>query len=59
MTKMNLSKKKKKKKKQIHRPTEQTCGCQRVGEAEGQIGSLGLVDANYYIQMDKQQGPIV
>ena len=29
----------------------------RVGE--GWIGSLGLANANYYIQMDKQQGPTV
>ena len=39
-----------KKQNQIHRPMEQTCGCQMLGEGEGQIGSLGLVDANYYIQ---------
>ena len=36
------------KQKQTHRHREQTCGCQGcVGE--GWIGSLGLVDANYYI----------
>ena len=30
---------------------EQTCGCQGgVGVGEGWIGSLGLADANYYIQ---------
>ena len=40
MTKMNLSKKKKQ--KQIHRPTEQTCGCQRIGEGEGQTGEFGV-----------------
>ena len=29
---------------------EQTCGCQgRGGVGEGWTGSLGLVDANYYI----------
>ena len=28
-------------------------------DGEGWIGSLGLANANYYIQMDKQQGPIV
>ena len=27
-------------------PRDQTCGCQ----AEGWIGSLGLADANYYIE---------
>ena len=38
------------KKKQTHRHREQNCGYQggrRVGE--GCTGSLGLVDANYYI----------
>ena len=30
-----------------------------VGEGEGWTGSLGLVDANYYFRMDKQQGPNV
>ena len=30
--------------------TEQTCGCQGGGGMEeGRIGSLGLVDANYFI----------
>ena len=30
---------------------EQTCGCQGEGwVGEGWIGSLGLADANYYIQ---------
>ena len=38
------------KQKQIHRRREQTCGCQGGGgEGEGWTGSLGLVDANYYI----------
>ena len=46
MTQMNFSTKQ----KQIHRHREQTCGCQGEGEVgEGWIGSLGLVDANYYI----------
>ena len=46
MTQMNLSSKQ----KQIQRPKEQTCGCQggRVAGV-GWMGSLGLVDANYYI----------
>ena len=46
MTQINLSVKL----KQTHRHREQPCGCQggrRV--AEGQIGSLELADANYYI----------
>jgi len=34
-------------KKQTHGLGEQTCGCQV--EEVGWIGSLGLVDANYYI----------
>ena len=40
------------KQKQTHRHREQTCGYQGVGEAvgEGEIGNLGLADANYYIQ---------
>ena len=37
--------------KQTHRHREQTCGCQGVVEVEeGWIGSLGLADANYYIE---------
>ena len=48
------------KQKQNHRSREQTCGCQGRGEvAEEMIGSLGLADANYYIWLDKQQGPII
>ena len=44
---MNLSMKQ----KQIHRDRKQTCVCQRGrGMREGQIESLGLADANYYIQ---------
>ena len=36
--------------KQNHRHRDQTCGCQWGGqEEEGWTGSLGLVDANYYI----------
>lgn len=43
---MNLSTTQKHK----HRYREQTCGCQGEGEeAKGWTGSLGLVDANYYI----------
>ena len=38
------------KQKQTHRHRDQTCGCQGGGEeGEGCTGSLGLVDANYYI----------
>ena len=45
MAQMNLSK------KQTHRHREQTSGCQGGGgEGERWTGSLGLVDANYYIQ---------
>ena len=47
MTQMNLSVKQ----KQTHRHREQTWGCQGGGETgEGWTGSLGLADANYYIQ---------
>ena len=28
---------------------EQTCSCQRGGEGVGCMGTLGLVDASYYI----------
>ena len=45
MTQMNLSTKE----KQTHKHREQTCGCQG-GMGEGWIGSLGLADANYYIE---------
>ena len=39
------------KQKQTHRYREQTCGCQGGGGVqEGWTGSLGLADANYYIQ---------
>ena len=39
------------KQKQTHRHREQTCGCQEGGGvAERWIRSLGLADANYYIQ---------
>ena len=46
---------------QRRRHREQTCGCQGGGRGgEGWVGSLGLVDANYYIyRLDKQQGPAV
>ena len=44
---MNLSVKQ----KQTHRHREQTCVCQGGrGVEEEEIGSLGLADANYYIQ---------
>ena len=47
MIQMNLPTKQ----KQTHRHREQTCVCQGGGGAEeGWAGSLGLVDANYYIQ---------
>ena len=37
--------------KQTHRHREQTCGFQGGGEmGKGGTGSLGLADANYYIQ---------
>ena len=53
---MNLSMKQ----KQTHRHREQTCGWHGGGEeGEGWTGSLGLVGENYYIRMDKQQGPTV
>ena len=53
---MNISTKQ----KQNHRHRQQTCGCQGGGEMEeGRTGSLGLAEANYYIRMDKQQGPTV
>ena len=35
--------------KQTHTHGDQTCGCQGDGEGVGWMGSLGLVDANYYI----------
>ena len=39
------------KQKQTHRHREQTCSCQAgEGVGEGRIGSLGLADANYYIE---------
>ena len=39
------------KQKQTRRHREQTCGCQGGGEVrEAWIGSLGLVDENYYIE---------
>ena len=42
---MNLSKKQ----KQTYRHREQACGCQGgQGLRDGWMGSLGLVDANYY-----------
>ena len=45
MTQMN------RKQKQAQRRRERICGCQEEvgGVGEGWIGSLGLVDANYYI----------
>ena len=46
MAQMNLPTKQ----KQNHRHREQTCGCPGEGEeGEGWTGSLGFVDANYYI----------
>ena len=40
---------------------KQTYGYQRgrVGGGAGRNGSLGLAEANYYIWMDKQQGPTI
>ena len=46
MTQMNLSMKK----KLIHRHREQTYGQRGGNVGEGWIGSLVLVDANYYIE---------
>ena len=48
MTQINLSMKE----KQTHTHREQTCGCQGGGWGvrEGWIGSLGLADANYYLE---------
>ena len=46
MTQINLAMKE----KQTHRHREKTCGCQRGQGGEGRTGSLGLADANYYIQ---------
>ena len=45
---MNLSKKQ----KETYRHREQNCGCQGRGRewGGGMIGSLGLADANYYIE---------
>ena len=42
---MNLSTKQ----EHIHGHREQTCGCQGEGGGEELMGSLGLLDANYYI----------
>ena len=47
MTQINLSMKP----KQARKYREQTCGCQEEGDAEeGWIRSLGLADADYYMQ---------
>ena len=44
---MNISTKQ----KQPHRHREEPCGCQEgEGKGGGWIGSMGLVDANCYIQ---------
>ena len=43
---MNLSTKQ----KQNYRHREQTCGCQGERGGVGWTGSLGLADANYYIE---------
>ena len=52
MAQINLSTKQ----KQTPRQREQTCAYQGGGgKGEGGTGSLGLVDANYYI-CNKQQG---
>ena len=42
--------------KQTHRHREEACDCQGQGGGEGWTGSFRLVDANYYILNDKQQG---
>ena len=44
MTQMNVSRKQ----KQTYRHREETCGCQGAGE--GWLVSLGLTDADYYIE---------
>ena len=39
---------------------ENRCGCQGGGEVgEGWTGSLGLANANHFIENIKQQGPTV
>ena len=45
MAQINLSTKQ----KRTHTHGEQTCGCQGGRGEMGWTGSLGLVDANYYI----------
>ena len=45
MPQMNLSTEK----KQTQGHGKQTCGCQGGGEGVGRTGSLGLVEANYWI----------
>ena len=45
------------KQKQTHRHRKQISGCPGGGEMGD--GNLGFVYANYYIRMDKQQGPTV
>ena len=35
--------------RETHGLGEQTCGCQRGGKGGRWTGSLGIVDANYYI----------
>ena len=46
-TQMNLSTKQ----KQTHKHREETSSCQGGGQVgQGRIGSLGLAEANYYIQ---------
>ena len=52
MTQMNLSMKQ----KQTHTHREDFSLPRGRGVGEGWIGSMGLLDANYY-RMEKQQGP--
>ena len=40
------------KQKQTHRRKIQVCGCQGRGEGEGWAGSLGMLDARYYLYLE-------
>ena len=40
--------------KQIHRPRERICVCR--GNGEGLLGSLGLTDADYYMENGQTTG---
>ena len=55
MTQKNL----RMKQKQTHRQRTDFWLSRRREREEGRIRNLGKTDANYYISMDKQQGPTV